>query len=245
MKSIVINALLLLFVFSSCKKENRFDFIKRTGKESTIKVILGNFNTISLYQKLNLVLIPDTLNFAEIKGGENVIGLISTDIKDGELILENDNRFNWTRSYQRDITIFLHAKKINHIKFYGSGTISSSSTITTDTLELEMFKAAGSIKLDVNATAVNCYQHTGPSDVTLSGKSDVTSIYSGGNGFIYTEKLNSRSCLVNHSGTGDMIVTARDYLDVQLFYIGNVYYTGNPATISSSMKGEGTLIKKD
>jgi Putative auto-transporter adhesin, head GIN domain len=203
--------------------------------------MLASFNMISLYDKLNLVIIPDTLNYAEIKGGENVIDLISTDIKNGELILQNNNRFNWTRSYEREITVFLHAIKIRHIRFYGSGKITSTTTITTDTLEMEMFKAAGSITLDMNAKAVNCIQHTGPSDVTLTGNADVTKIYSGGNGFIYIDKLNSRSCLVNNSGTGDMYVKARDYLEVQVFYIGSVFYTGKPSTIASVIKGKGTV----
>lgn len=217
--------------------------MKRTGPDANVKKELKDFTVVHLYDKLNLNIVPDTSNWVEVKGGENLIGLISTEIKNGELTLKNNNKANWTRSYERQINIDLHAKDLRHIKFYGSGNITSSTTIKSDTLEVEMFKASGSIHLDLDVKVAKCGQHTGPADLTYTGRANEVFVYSGGNGIIHTDKLITDNCMINNSGTGDFYVNANRYLEVQIYYIGNVFYDGSPSLIYKSIKGDGELKK--
>ena len=67
--------IVLLFVTACKKPENRSCF-KGTGKVVTQYISLPSFQSMELHQRLNIVLVQDSLDFLEIAAGENLQNFI-------------------------------------------------------------------------------------------------------------------------------------------------------------------------
>src|SRR6185436_10689371 len=126
--------ILFLFMFSSCKKENMCDCFKSTGSTFTEKRVLGDFDQLEVNDNIDVVLVEDTLNYAEVEAGKNLIDLIDTKIDNNQLNIANRNTCNWVRSYKKEITVTVHFKQLKQIVHYGSKEIVSSNIIHADVL---------------------------------------------------------------------------------------------------------------
>jgi len=95
--------ILLLFClsFTTCQKGHRLDCVKTAGKVVTETFSLENFTKINVADKIDLELVYTPLESPslEITYNENLIHGIKRDVKDGELILRDDNTCNWVRSF--------------------------------------------------------------------------------------------------------------------------------------------------
>src|ERR1051325_6871516 len=119
-----------VFLFSSCKKENRWDMFKGTGKRITETRPLTAFNKIYLEDNENIIITPGNYYEAKVEAGEKLIPLIHTKVDSGTLILSNDNRCNWARSYKKGIiNVYVTMPTLRFIWHYGSGNITCSDTI--------------------------------------------------------------------------------------------------------------------
>jgi len=87
-------------------------------------------------------------------------------------------------------------------------------------------------------------QHTGPSDVTLSGTAKNVYLYAGETGWFYCGNLIAENVHANNGGSGDIILNATNSLLVELTSIGNIDYYGNPAVTVSVHSGKGKIRKK-
>ncbi len=231
-------------MFVSCKKENRFDLIKRTGKETVEERDLVDFTTLLLYHRIDVELVSDTINKAIVTAGKNIIGNIPTRIENGILTIEDNNKFKWSRSYDKTLKVELHCKNLRHIKLYGGGNVYNNKTFKGDTLTVEMFASSGNTTLDLDVKVAKSGQHAGPANLTFTGNCRECNVYTIGNGIFHTENLyTSQATLVNNGGTSDCYVNVNGYFEVQIYYIGNIYYSGNPTVIYSTINGEGKLIK--
>ena len=108
---------------AACKKANRFDCIKRTGEIKTESRALEYFDIIDVQNNVNVFLIQDSINFAEIKAGKNLISNIETSVVAHTLYIKNNNKYNFTRSYKHDIEIYIHFKKLTRYSFPLKGRI--------------------------------------------------------------------------------------------------------------------------
>ena len=108
---------IFLYALCSCKKENRFDLVKRTGKETVEERSLSGFTTLLLYDKFDVELVSDTINKAIVIAGKNIIGNIPTEIKDGILTIRNNNKYNWSRSYSKTLKVELHCNAVTLLSY--------------------------------------------------------------------------------------------------------------------------------
>src|SRR5688500_1333547 len=168
MKKLAFIAALFL-AFSSCKKENMRDFYKGTGKIITETRALSGFNTIHVEDKINVVLTESPAFEVTVEGGENLIGLIKTELKDSVLSIRNDNKFNFMRSYKKGvITVHIKLPALVSIQQYGQGTIQSANVFTTPVIDI-FTKGSGDVILEVNNQRVLTHMHN-TSDIYLSGQ---------------------------------------------------------------------------
>lgn len=76
-------------------KESAPDFIQTTGEISIEERALDNFNELEVFNSINVLIVPDTINKVVIEAGENLIPDIVTSVKEGKLIFKNTNKFNF------------------------------------------------------------------------------------------------------------------------------------------------------
>lgn len=239
----IISAIFFFIVISSCKKENRCDCFKGTGKVITEIRTPADFTRIDLHDNINLIITQDSINKISVEGGEKLLPNLQTEFADNRLIIKNNNKCNWVRSYKNKFNVYVSAKSLKRIEYFGSGNITSTNTLVPDTLEINCWNASGKINIIANTHNNYLKIHTGSTDLYVSGNTNDNFLYNTSNGFAHIENLHTNNNIVVSNSTGDCYVNADQTLDVTIKYIGNVYYYGNPSTIKTNITGEGRLIK--
>jgi hypothetical protein len=109
---------------------------------------------------------------------------------------------------------------------------------------LDVLEGAGSINLwlEMQRTKINLAY--GTVDLTVKGFSHISHLYSAAYGPAYLNELNTTFTYLTNTSTNNCYVTAELELNVNIYNIGDVYYSGNPVTINSYITGTGNLYKE-
>jgi hypothetical protein len=236
---IFFTALLLPVVFSSCKKENRCDCIKRTG--DIIKDVrhIDGFDKIWLETNVNVFITQDTVFEVTVEAGENIAPLIKTEVLDGTLYIRNKNRCNWSRSYKKPLNVYIKMPRITFITSDGTGDIISLNTITTDTMDIQT-KNSGNVELTVNNLRVLTHVH-GSGDVTLHGNTSEHDISIGGTAYIYASELKTVYTYIHTFTLGTSYIQASNLLLCRIDTKGDIICYGHPVTVGKTQNGTGQL----
>jgi len=232
---------LTILFFSGCKKSKCF---KSTGKEVEFEQELGYFNEIELYDKINIVLVQDTIEKAIIRGGANLVSFVSLQINGGRLIVTDDNKCNYLRTYKRQLEVEIHFTDLNYIYYESSGIVSTKNTIQANVLKIESVDGSQELNLEIEVDSLELQFGVGPGDINLSGYANYSYCFLAGNGMINCEKLESKRFYVNNSGTGDITINADEAIGVELYHLGDVKYLGNPIIEYQKVTGKGEFGKK-
>jgi len=245
MKALFLFAFIIatILFFPSCKKENMGDCFKKTGIVQRETRMLEDFDSLVLSNRINLILIEDTVNYAEIEAGSQLIDMIKTEIKHSRLEIENENKCNWSRSYDVPVNVYLHYNRLIRIVMYGSSTITNRDTLRADTLIVEYRDASGIVNLNVNNQFLNIIQHTGAGDAVVKGKTNALSVYTASLGYCDMRGLSASYVYVSSYSSADCYVYGTEEFDLQTHEDGSIYYTG-PGSVNSQQRfGEGTISR--
>lgn len=238
----LILTLLVIVIFSSCRKESKC--IKSAGAVKKETRTLTGFTKIELYDKINLILEPSAVNEISIEAGEHILPFVIAEVNGNTLKLEDGNKCNFLRSFKNEINVTVKFTSLNEIYFSGAGSIISKDTVKTGYFHIEARSSSGDVNLKVNLDSVKVIMHTGTSNVKIAGRSLKTELYTGGNGKMNFLDLNTDVMLCNNSGTGDVYLHVNDYLFAYLGLLGNIFYTGDPGGLDVFEENEGRLIKQ-
>ncbi len=234
-----------LVIFSSCRKENRWDLFKGTGARTTETRSLPSFNKIFLKNNINVFISEGSTQDVRIEAGKKLLPLIKTEVVNGELHLWNENTCNWARSYKKGIiNVYLTVPSLNFITNFGSGNIFSTDTIHCDTLTVRTHES-GDIELNVKSKNILFVQMGGTGDVKLHGTSPLMGIFHLGEGFLYGNDFQSDFTWTTSKASGNEFLTARKSLFANIEWAGDVYYSGKPADVGFKITGIGKLIPLD
>jgi hypothetical protein len=238
--------LFLLFFYlsiNSCKKDNSFDCLNRTGEEATESRVLANFNVIDVNHNLQLFLVQDTVNYAVIKGGKNLISSIETSIVDNTLIIKNNNNCNFTRSYKRQLIIYLHFKKMDELIYRGTGPITSVNTIVNESFTFNCWEGTDTVNLNLDAPLVYANIHTGVADLIVKGNTNQLFAYARSSGTFRMQQFICKNVYTNNISSRNHYFYVQNKLEALVQYVGNTYYKGNPAEVIKTENNQGKLIK--
>ena len=111
---------ILSIIVTACNKPNAPDFIKSTGEQTTETRFINSFSSIDLNGKITLYLISGNENKIEIKAGKNLIPKITTQVNQSVLTIDNNNTFNWVRSYKKDeISVYVYFTNLEKLIIKG------------------------------------------------------------------------------------------------------------------------------
>src|ERR1019366_2832981 len=228
-----ITAILLVIVlFTTCKKENMCDCIKRTGPILIQQRDISGFDKIFVYDNLNVFITQDSMFEVKVEAGKNIRGLITTEVSDGTLTIKNKNRCNWTRSYDEPFNIYIKMPVIKYITSNGTGNIKSLNIITTDAFDVET-QNSGNIELTVNNLKIASHMH-GAGDLILHGYTAEHACDIGGTAFLKCQDLQTNYTWVHTFTSGLCYVSANNLLICIIDYVGDIYCSGNPKTIDKT-----------
>lgn len=234
----------LICNFYSCKKENLCDCIKGTGKDVVEERVVASFNKILVLDKVEVHLIKGNDFSVKVIAGSKVISLIKTEVENGQLIISDKNKCDFTRSYKRKIKVYVTSPQLLNIHHDGAGDVFMDTTFECDTLRYYLSNS-GNLYLNMNANTVFGAMH-GLGDVFIKGQVNSNYIYASGQGFFDAHETYSNEMILTLNTSGKMEVNVLNFLKVDMLAtsIGNVYYKGNPSQIITNLKGKGKLIKQ-
>ncbi|MDD4553891.1 MAG: DUF2807 domain-containing protein [Bacteroidales bacterium] len=238
---------ILLLLFAGCNKEQGV-CLSNTGPIIKQDRNIDSCNQIDIQDHLNLILTDTPPGTITVEGGKNIIGGIKTEVVDGILYLSNENKCNWLRDYGIPINVYVSGEGIWRIVYNSSGNVSTTKTLTYDSLKVEIWGGCGVVDLSVSLVKGMFSLNMGTADLILRGNSDEIYLYAGSYGkFDGISLVTKWAHAVNKSSNDSYIrvESATDpttLLEATILSIGNIYYTGNPQTIKADVRGSGNVI---
>jgi len=231
----VITIAIYVISLASCTK----DVINGSGPEVSQVRNTGNFTGIELALNATVNYIQDTILKVELKGQQNVISEIQTEISGNQLII----KLPWDTKLisHSPITINISAPGVNTFNVSGSGKIQSLQNISVTNAGFNV-SGSGSINISSITAGDIDTRVSGSGTVQLSGGNTATQTLNiSGSGLIDALGVIAKSASTYTSGSGDIKITATENLEAHISGSGKVYYLGNPV-IDANISGSGKLI---
>lgn len=227
----------------SCDKDSKC--LKTSGTNITEERLVNqSFESIELNNKINLIITQDSITSLKVEAGSNLMPMISTEIIHNQLVIKSDNKCSFLRSYTKPINVYLSTPNLKIINYKGNGDITATNVLYFPEFIINSEGGTGSVILGIVSDKINLYQHSGPADFTFVGFTKDLYVYSLGTGWFFLDNLYSQTAHVSSNGTGDVTVNTNNTLRVELRYIGNVNYFGNPVIDVTEHSGSGIIVKK-
>jgi hypothetical protein len=232
----------MIFSFLACNK----DHIKNTGKQVTEVRQTTNFSAVHIYDNIetHFYFQPSKKGTIEITGGENLLPHIQTSIEDSVLVLRNNNKWNWIRSYKKsEIAIKIYTDTLNHIIYKGYRNLTFHDTLKVDFFRFESFGGMGSIVLKVQCDSGSVLAQTGSPDIYMSGNARSFYMFSHAHGKIDALSFPTDNMVVHSRGSANIWITCMQTLGATIEHTGNVYYRYDPLILWKNESHQGRLIK--
>ena len=234
--------LLIIIIFMTGCTEDDGVCVSSTGEITVKEWNTAPFQSVEVYDNINLILTQDSVeNGISIEAGENLIEGITTELDSGKLVIKNQNRCDWLRSFKVPVNVYLTFTDLDTIIFRAAGNITCTNNWTNFAIHVDVIEGAGNIDLKLNTYRSYILVRYGTVSVNLTGVSDVTTLISYGFGPLHAENLISEFTYVSCYSPNDMFVYSSIELAVEIGNIGNVYYRGNPTNITTNYLSEGRL----
>lgn len=242
MKKIILTSILLTMVFSvNAQSWWGGKRVRGNGNVVTETRNTANYDAVSVGGSFDVVLVKGTEGNISIKGEENLIKHIITEVSGDKLKIRFKRNVNVRTT--RKLVITVPYKDLEKVSLGGSGNISSTGTLKADRFSMSV-AGSGSIDLKVAADTVKS-SIAGSGDINVSGNATNLSCSIAGSGNINAYGLKVVATSVKVTGSGNIKTTASESIDARVVGSGNIYYKGNPTHIKSKSIGSGDIIERN
>lgn len=207
-------AIILLFVLSGC----HIGGVRGSGVRKTETRELAPFTSIETTGAYYVDVTCQKANSFEIEGDDNILPLITTEVRNGVLHISSTKGF----SVRQSINLRIGTADLVAVKSTGVGNFKITD-LRND-------------KFDIDTT--------GAGKITVSGLTKSLNISSTGAGRVDAHGLRAERADVNVTGAGEVDLAVSDELDVTVSGAGRVVYSGNPK-VNKHVSGAGQVTKRE
>ena len=146
--------------------------IKGNGNTVTIERNTGDYDGVALSGWFDVDLVEGNEGEITLKGEENLLEYIITEVKDGKLVIKTEKGINLkTSGWNSEIRITVPIESINSVSMAGSGDIVGKTKIKTDNFSTAM-SVSGDITLDLDTDSISASM-SGSGDIKLTGTKEI------------------------------------------------------------------------
>lgn len=199
---------------------------------------LGDFDTVRVFDKLNVKLIEASENKIIISGkDEDKVEVIN---KNGELKI----RMSITKAFSGDeISIKLYFKRIESISASEGSYISSDYTFKQTVMELNA-KEGAEIRVDLDVEKANVKANSG-GIIDLRGSATNQDIDITSGGIVKAEELHTSQTQISVSAGGKAEINASTLVNAKVKAGGSIFIYGKPKQINQETVMGGTITEKE
>ena len=246
---------LLLIYFGlavSCNGEDVPACFRNEGNIVREEVMVAAFDRITVFENIELILLPGAEQRVEIETGEFLRKEVSARVDDGRLILRNNISCNFVRDY--GITkIYVTSPNLIEIRSSSGYPIRSEGTlsytnillISESFLDSESETTDGTFELDLNAESVRIIVN-GIAYFQLQGSSNNLDInIAAGDSRIEAETFVVQNIALDHRGSNDIRINPQESLTGVIRGVGDVISVNRPDNVDVEILFRGRLIFED
>ena len=234
----------LILLLAACQKFNPGDCFKNSGPVSEETREVSAFTYLHMNNNVDVLLTYNPTYSITVRAGKNVIPGIKTTISGKTLTISNENTCNWVRSFEKPIEVHISTPRLDSIIYQASGNLIFTNQFVADSIKLDVLEGSGSINLWIKTARARYNLHYGTADLTVRGVSHISYLYSSGYGPADLSELNTVFTYMTSNSTNNCYVKSSLKLEVKINNVGDVYYFGNPSTVSLEGNGTGKLYKQ-
>ena len=213
--------------------------IKGNGKVVTETRNVSDYSQIAVAGSFDVKLVAGKEGKLTIKGEENLLEYLITEVKDGKLKIKWEKGVNINTT--KELLVTVPFEDIEAVSLAGSGDVFSEDTIKADNLKVAL-AGSGDIKLNINASSISS-AISGSGDIQLTGSSENLKCAIAGSGDINGYELTSNNVEVSIAGSGDIKVNVKENLKARISGSGDVYYKGDPKQ-DVKVSGSGSVSSR-
>lgn len=242
--------IVVVLVLFSCNSENAGDCFQTTGTLVKEEVVVGSFNKILVNRDIELIIKDGLEQKIVIETGKNLLNDVEAIVKEGKLVLTDNNFCNYVRNY--GVTkVYVTAPNITEIRSSTQYDISSDGVLTYPSLTIlsEDFNMPGTftngnfnLQLDNQSVSVvfnnlsNCF---------ISGQTNNLNVtFAAGNSRFEGANLIAQNIDIWHRSSNDMILNPQLSIKGKISGTGNVLCINQPPTVNVDEQYKGRLIFK-
>jgi hypothetical protein len=244
MKTLMKNMTLIwLLLLVGCNSEDAPDFLQSRGSYVEEIRSMETFTGINAGEGIDVFLQQGEEAQVLVKGWNNLLPDVQIEVDEaGILQLEDQNSYNALRDYDNRTEIHItyveqptYFRVESNANMYAQDTLRNAFTFLGEAGGGEVVFPINnpSVSLGVNAMIT----------LRFAGKTDWLGITNWGWAPLHLEGLPCIDAGIIHHGPSDIFVNVKNSLSTELFALGNVYYSGNPA-ITETRHGKGKTIKR-
>ncbi len=243
---------LLLLVFLGCDSENASDCFQQTGNISRVEVSVPNFDKITVFEHITLVVQQGNTQKVEIETGENLRNEVGAKVEEGRLLLMDTNDCNFVREYGTTV-VYVTSPNITEIRSSTGFPIQSNGVLSYPSLTLlsESFNEPnaattdGSFELALDAVTLNIVVN-GIAYFQLRGTVENLNVsIAAGDSRIEAQELTAQNVIFNHRGSNDILVDPQLRLSGILRGTGDLQSFHRPNAIEVQELFTGRLIFRE
>lgn len=217
--------------------------IKGNGKVVTVERNTGDYEAIAVSGWFDVELIDGAEGVISIKGEENLLEYIITEVKDGKLVVKPKKGVYLQPSSWKSgtISVTIPVEEINAVSMSGSGDLEGKMVLKGSDFKTSM-SGSGDLRLHLEVQDLDVHV-SGSGDMDLKGSTNNLEVQISGSGDVHAYSLNANNVSATVSGSANIEVTANETLKARVSGSGDISYRGNPAKIDSKTSGSGDVSK--
>ena len=244
--------MLAVFFIFSCNNENAPDCLQNAGDLVRVEVSLPSFTSITVFERVALVLREGPEQRVEIETGEFLLNEVSAEVEGDRLLVRNENNCNLFRDFELT-TIYVTAPNITEIRSSTGLPISSDGTLGFPSLRL-LSESFSSDETDTTSGSFNLQVATQDVSITTNGVAffelrgtteNLNITIAAGDSRLALEDLTAQNVSFNHRGSNDILVNPQQSLEGVIRGNGNVISFNRPPVVEVEEIFNGRLIFRD
>ena len=244
-RKVQIGLILILVLFTACKKSEDRSCWKGHGEESTLEIpITDSVHTWYLKKGIKYRIFQDSTRRVVIKGGENMINHVETTHEGTDYTIKNNNRCNFLRTPDRFVEVEIHYPYMGTFFIEPSDSVVFMDTIVTDSIRVELAFGGGSMLLNVDTDFINVVVSRGTADYKLGGTAYHAEVKVQDRGFADATEFTAVTTFAYQNSTADLHINMEgSAMLVQIDGTGDVYAIGTPTQMTTIFNGSGELLE--
>jgi hypothetical protein len=227
-----------LFIACTATAQNPTTFMEASSKIIKEKRAIANFDKVRINGPFKVVL-GTSDKFIIVEGSNNIVPLITTEIKNGLLTVSLKDDLIIKSSKYNTIIVKVPFDVLNEISLYGSGSIKSNKKIVNK-LSIKL-DGCGDISLNLYSPKTDA-SLLGSGTILLAGYSQTFNCKVTGSGTIKALELDSDEVNAAVRGSGAVTVLSNESITGRINGSGTIAFSGEPKGQDLQRTGTGKFV---